>query len=335
MNKWYLEKGDQGDIVISTRIRLARNLYDFPFPAKLDINGKNKVNEIIKGILFENDRKDFSYIEMKDLSRIQAVSLAESHLISPEFASKKEGSALVLSSDESVSIMLCEEDHIRLQVMKSGLALEEAYDIADKLDRMIDGKIKYAFDERIGYLTQCPTNLGTAMRASVMLHLPALTKCGQMTKLANTVSKLGLTIRGANGEGSQPVGDMYQISNQITLGITEETAIANLKSIVLQLVSQERAAAAELVKKPVEEDKIFRALGILKNARLLNTSEFMELISVVRLGAAKGLIDIPIEKINELTVSMQPATISASNPDAATPALRDAFRARAVREALA
>lgn len=335
MNKWYLEKGDQGDIVISTRIRLARNLYDFPFPAKLDINGKNKVNEMIKGILFENDRKDFSYIEMKDLSRIQAVSLAESHLISPEFASKKDGSALVLSSDESVSIMLCEEDHIRLQVMKSGLALEEAYDIADKLDRMIDGKVKYAFDERIGYLTQCPTNLGTAMRASVMLHLPALTRCGQMTKLANTVSKLGLTIRGANGEGSHPVGDMYQISNQITLGITEETAIANLKSIVLQLVSQERAAAAELVKKPAEEDKIFRALGILKNARLLSTNEFMELISIVRLGAAKGLVEIPIEKINELTVSMQPATISASNPEAATPALRDAYRAKVVREALA
>ncbi len=335
MNKWYLEKGDQGDIVISTRIRLARNLYDFPFPAKLDINGKNKVNELIKGILFENDRKDFSYIEMKDLTRIQAVSLAESHLISPEFASKKDGSALVLSSDESVSIMLCEEDHIRLQVMKSGLALEEAYDIADKLDRMIDGKVKYAFDERIGYLTQCPTNLGTAMRASVMLHLPALTRCGQMTKLANTVSKLGLTIRGANGEGSQPIGDMYQISNQITLGITEETAIANLKSIVLQLVSQERAAAAELIKKPAEEDKIFRAFGILRNARLLSTNEFMELISIVRLGAAKGLIDIPVEKINELTVSMQPATISASNSEAATPALRDAYRAKVVRETLA
>ena len=335
MNKWYLEKGDQGDVVISTRIRLARNLYDFPFPAKLGIDGKNKVNELIKGILFENDRKDFSYIEMKDLSRIQAVSLAESHLISPEFASKKDGSALVLSSDESVSIMLCEEDHIRLQVMKSGLALEEAYDIADKLDSLIDGKVKYAFDERIGYLTQCPTNLGTAMRASVMLHLPALTRCGQMTRLANTVSKLGLTIRGANGEGSQPVGDMYQISNQITLGITEETAIANLKSIVLQLVSQERAAAAELIKNPAEEDKIFRALGILKNARLLNTNEFMEMISVVRLGCAKGVVDVPVEKINELIVSMQPATISASNPDASTPALRDAYRAKVVRETLA
>ena len=272
---------------------------------------------------------------MKDLSRLQAVSLAERHLISPEFASKQDGSALVLSSDESVSIMLCEEDHIRLQVMKAGLALEEAYDIADKLDSMLDKKLKYAFDERIGYLTQCPTNLGTAMRASVMLHLPALTRCGQMTRLANTVSKLGLTIRGANGEGSQPKGDIYQISNQITLGITEETAIANLKSIVLQLIAQERAAAAEIVKNPAEEDKIFRALGVLRNARLLSTDEFMELISVVRLGAARGLIDVGIEKINELIVNMQPATISASNSEANNPAARDAYRAKAVREALA
>ena len=334
MSKWYIEKGDQGDIVLSTRIRLARNLDDYPFPAKLDAAGKNKVNSIVKQALFENDAKDFSYIEMKDLSRVQAVSLAERHLISPEFASKKDGSALILSSDESVSIMLCEEDHIRLQVMKSGLALEEAYDIANKLDNVIDGKLKYAFDDRIGYLTQCPTNLGTAMRASVMLHLPALTRCGQMSRLASTVSKLGLTIRGANGEGSQPRGDMYQISNQITLGITEETAIANLKSIVLQLVAQERAAAAEIIKNPAEEDKIFRALGVLKNARLMSTDEFMELISVVRLGAARGIIDTPVEKINELIVNMQPATISAANSEADNPAARDAIRAKAVREAL-
>ena len=230
--------------------------------------------------------------------------------------------------------MLCEEDHIRLQVMKAGLALEEAYDIADKLDSMLDAKLKYAFDERIGYLTQCPTNLGTAMRASVMLHLPALTRCGQMSRLANTVSKLGLTIRGAYGEGSQPKGDIYQISNQITLGITEETAIANLKSIVLQLVSQERAAAAEIIKKPVEEDKIFRALGVLKNARLLSTDEFMELISIVRLGAARGLVDIPIEKTNELIVSMQPATISAANAEATNASARDVIRAKTVRESL-
>ncbi len=334
MNKWYIDKGDQGDIVLSTRIRLARNIDEYPFPSKLDIAGKNKVNSLVKSVLFENDSKDFSFIEMKDLSRVQAVSLAERHLISPEFASKKDGSALVLSADESVSIMLCEEDHIRLQVMKAGLALEEAFDIADKLDNMLSAKLNFAFDERIGYLTQCPTNLGTAMRASVMLHLPALTRCGQMSRLANTVSKLGLTIRGAYGEGTKPKGDIYQISNQITLGITEETAIANLKSIVIQLVAQERTAAAEIIKNPIEEDKIFRALGILKNARLLTTDEFMELASLVRLGATRGLFDVPIEKLNELIVSMQPATVNASNDNAGTPSQRDALRAKAVREAL-
>ena len=178
MSKWYIEKGDQGDIVLSTRIRLARNLREEPFPIKLDAQGKNRVNALIRAAVFENDQNDFSFIEMKDLSRGQAVSLAERHLISPEFAAKKEGSALILSKDESVSIMLCEEDHIRLQVMKAGLDLEGAYDIADKLDSMLDARLHFAFDERIGYLTQCPTNLGTAMRASVMLHLPALTRCG-------------------------------------------------------------------------------------------------------------------------------------------------------------
>lgn len=335
MSKWYIEKGDQGDVVLSTRIRLARNLDEFPFPAKLDVAGKNRVNSLVKSALFENDSKDFSFIEMKDLSRKQAVSLAERHLISPEFAAKKDGSALMLSGDESVSIMLCEEDHIRLQVMKAGLALEEAFDIADKLDSLIDSRLNYAFDERIGYLTACPTNLGTAMRASVMLHLPALTRCGQINRLANTVSKLGLTIRGAYGEGSRTSGDIYQISNQITLGITEETAIANLKSIVLQLVGQERAAAAKMVKNLADEDKIFRAYGVLKNARLLSTEEFMELASLVRLGAARGILNVNIEKINELIVNMQPATVSAANENADSAAARDAIRATAVREALA
>ena len=334
MSKWYIEKGDQGDVVLSTRIRLARNLDEFPFPCRLDLDGKNKVNTLVKSVLFENDSNNFSFIEMKDLTRQQAVSFAERHLISPEFAAKKDGSALIISSDESVSIMLCEEDHIRLQVMKAGLALEEAFDIADKIDNVLDAKLKYAFDERIGYLTQCPTNLGTAMRASVMLHLPALTRCGQISRLANTVSKLGLTIRGAYGEGTQPGGDIYQISNQITLGITEETAIANLKSIVLQLVAQERAAAAEMIKNPVEEDKIFRALGVLRNARLLSTDEFMELISVVRLGAARGVLETNLEKINELIVSMQPATVSVMNANADTPSQRDVVRAAAVREAM-
>ncbi len=335
MSKWYYEKGEKSDVVLSTRVRLARNLEDYPFPSRLDVNGIHIVNGLVKQAIFESSNNDFHYIEMNSLSQIQAVSLAERHLISPEFAMRRDGSALMLTDDESVSIMLCEEDHIRLQVMRAGLALEEAYALADKIDTMLDSRLHYAFDDRLGYLTQCPTNLGTAMRASVMLHLPALTQSGKIAGLASTVSKLGLTIRGAYGEGSRPTGEIYQLSNQITLGITEENAIANLKSITLQLVNQERAAAAELIKQPQQEDKIFRSLGLLQTARLLNTSEFMELISAVRLGAVRGIIDIGEEKINELIVNMQPATISAAHEQAQTPEQRDAVRAREVRQALA
>ena len=335
MSKWYFEKGDKSDVVLSTRVRLARNLEDYPFPARLDAAGRSTVNSLVKQAIFENNENDFKYIEMRSLSQLQAVSLAERHLISPEFAMRHEGSALMLTDDESISIMLCEEDHIRLQVMKAGLALEEAYAAADKLDTALDSRLNYAFDDRLGYLTQCPTNLGTAMRASVMLHLPALTQCGKIAGLASTVSKLGLTIRGAYGEGTSPTGDIYQLSNQITLGITEENAVANLESITLQLVNQERSAAAELVRQPQVEDRIFRSLGLLKSARLLDTKEFMELISAVRLGAVRGIVDIGEEKINELIVSMQPATISAANEKAQTPEQRDAVRASAVRQALA
>ncbi len=332
--KWYMNSGNQGDIVLSTRVRLARNLEVYPFPARLDANEKKEVCEAVKAALSDYNEPGLIPYDMEAFSPANAVSLAEKHLISPEFASQTKGRTLMLSENEDVSIMLCEEDHIRIQVIYPGLSLDEAFEEAQKIDSHLENKLNYAFHEKIGYLTQCPTNLGTAMRASVMLHLPALTRCGQISRLANTVSKLGLTIRGAYGEGSHPGGDIYQISNQITLGITEETAIANLKSIVLQLVAQERAAAAEMIKNPVEEDKIYRALGVLRNARLLSTDEFMELISVVRLGAARGVLETNLEKINELIVSMQPATVSVMNANADSPAQRDAVRAAAVRAAL-
>ena len=329
--KWYIEQGEQGDVVLSTRIRLARNLDAYPFPARLDLAGKQSVNQKIKEALSESG---FTYVDMKSLSRMQAISLAERHLISPEFASSREGRALLLAPNEALSIMLCEEDHIRLQVMQAGLALREAYGIANKIDTLLESKLQIAFDERIGYLTQCPTNLGTAMRASVMLHLPALTRLGQIARLANTVSKLGLTIRGAYGEGSNPSGDIYQLSNQITLGITEQAAIENLQSIALQLVQQERAAATELCRKLEEQDRIHRALGILQSARLLPTEEFMQYLSLVRMGAARGVLETPIETINELIVIMQPATLNAAQNEALEPGRRDALRAEAVRRAL-
>ncbi len=332
MNKWYIENGEQGDIVLSTRIRLARNIDEYPFPNKLDSKTRQEVCEKIRDIMLAQTAWNFNYIKMEDLTKAQVISLAERHLISPDFASSRNGS-LIITDDEAISIMLCEEDHIRLQVMMAGLAPKEAYNLADKIDNILSSHLNYAYDERIGYLTQCPTNLGTGMRASVMLHLPALTRCGQIGKLASTVSKLGLVIRGAHGEGTVPKGEIYQLSNQITLGISEEEALDNLQSITLQLVAQERAAAEKLMENPLEEDKIWRAMGILKTARILSTDEFMELASLIRLGVRAGKIDFDIKKLNELSYSVQPATINAHAGEDLTSRQRDIYRADAVRKA--
>lgn len=332
MSKWYIGEGDHNDIVISTRIRIARNLADYPFPVRLDNKSKIEVNEKIRDAL--DGKENLTYTELKTLTRSQIVSLAERHLISPEFASNSDARALLMSDNEDISIMLCEEDHIRIQVMKSGLALKEAYELADKIDTEINQSLKYAFDEKLGYLTQCPANLGTGMRASVMLHLPALTEKGQIGSLASTVSKLGLTIRGAYGEGMSAMGDLYQLSNQVSLGISEKSAIDNLKTITLQLAAQERAAREEASKSIETEDAVFRAYGILKSARILSTKEFMSLISKVRLGAVLGMIKTDLKTINELMVSMQPATINAFVGKTLSLEERDVERAKIVRERL-
>lgn len=319
-------------MVLSTRIRLARNLAEYPFPARLDTKSRIAVNEIVRDAV--PAAANLKYIEMKTLTQAQIVSLAEKHLISPEFASSADGRALLLSDSEEISVMLEEEDHIRLQVMKPGLSLSEAYAEADRLDNAINEKVKFAFDERLGYLTECPTNLGTGMRASVMLHLPALTALGRMNTLASTVSKLGLTIRGAYGEGSASMGDLYQLSNQVTLGITEKGAIENLKTIVLQLASQERAARTELLKSVETEDTVYRAYGVLKSARLLGTKEFMQLASRVRMGAVGGLLSVDPKQLNELMVSLQPASLNAQAGKTLDARERDILRAKIVRERL-
>ncbi|MBQ9551428.1 MAG: protein arginine kinase [Clostridia bacterium] len=334
MSKWYKNSGEKSEVVVSTRVRLARNLEEYPFPAKLDTAGKKQVNDLVRDALLGNTEDDLSFIEMESLSRAQTISLAERHLISPEFTGGA-GHALLLSDDESVSIMLCEEDHVRIQVMEAGLALDSAYERADKIDNALAARLPLAFDERIGYLTQCPTNLGTAMRASVMLHLPGLGRSGQVAKISATVAKLGLIIRGCYGEGSSPIGDMYQLSNQVTLGISEKTAIDNLKSITQQLVAQELAMRERMLKNPAWEDKVYRAWGVLKSARLLSCEEFMDLASLVRMGAAQGLFDVKLEKIGELFADLQPATINAREGKNLEASQRDALRAAAVREALA
>ncbi len=332
--KWYLGTGAQNDVVINTSIHLARNLKEFPFPARLSLPDKLKVNSVIKSATEKIDGYNFNYAEMKTLSQAEVVSLAERHLVSPEFASSRDGRALLLTEDEAVSIMLNEEDHIRMQVMYAGFALDEAYRVADLLDKKLSGELEFAFDDNLGYLTQDPIALGTGMKASVVLHLPALVSTSQITKLITTVSKLGLSLRGSYEEGAAAKGDMFRLSNTITLGISERAAIENLKSIALQIAAQERAAREEIFKAPVTEDRIYRAYGVLKYARMIDTNEFMELISLVRLGAVKGIIKMDCAQIEALMIHMQPATISLSVDRPLDRIERDKLRAAMVRQNL-
>ncbi|MGN1316031.1 MAG: ATP--guanido phosphotransferase [Acutalibacteraceae bacterium] len=332
--KWYLGTGAQNDVVISTSIHLARNVVQYPFPARLSMQDKLKVNSVIKSAAETVKDYAFNYYEMKTLSQSEVVSLAERHLVSPEFASSRDGRALLLTEDEAVSIMLNEEDHIRLQVMYAGFALDEAYRTADRIDSQLSEKLDFAFDDKLGYLTQDPTALGTGMKASVVLHLPALVASSQITKLITTVSKLGLSLRGSYGEGAAAKGDLFRLSNTITLGISEKAAVENLKSIALQIAAQERVAREEIFKAPVTEDRIFRAYGVLKYARMIDTNEFMELISLVRLGAVKGIINMDCSRVEALMIQMQPATISLSVDRPLDKIERDKLRAQLVRQNL-
>ena len=322
-------------VVISTRVRLARNLKDYPFPCKLGLQGREKIIENVKKAITESNSSiatDFSFIKMGELTPTQSVSLVEKRLVSPEFISNTDGRALLLSKDENISIMINEEDHIRVQVITKGLTLEQAYDTADKLDTLLDENLEFAFDEKLGYLTQCPTNLGTGMRASVMLHLPALEKSKAINRIAGNLSKLVLTIRGAHGEGTEPKGALYQLSNQVTLGISEKSAIENLKNITIQLIAQEEQARERLCSNIEIQDTISRSLGILKTALIISHEEALKLLSNVRLGIVSGQItDITTETIDKLMLAVEPATLTVNINKSLSPHDRDIERAKLLR----
>ena len=320
------------EVVVSTRIRLARNLADVSFPSRMTVTQKrelaDKVSEIAKGIM------DFDRIDMENLSSVQALSLVEQHLISPEFIKNTEGKKLLLSKDKTVSIMLNEEDHIRLQVIMPSLMLKEAYEIANDIDNKLSFKLSFAFSEKFGYLTQCPTNLGTGMRASVMLHLPALVKSRIIPKISDNLSKLGLTIRGIYGESSEPVGALYQLSNQVSLGISECAAVENLENISSQLVSQEIKARDRILSDIEVVDTICRSLGILKSARIISSKEATNLLSNVRLGVAHKVVDsLSLDNLDKLMCDIQPASVMQKFSQI-TPQERDIKRADYLREKL-
>lgn len=337
--KWYERSGNSAGVVCSTRVRLARNLQRQPFPARASLEQKAQVAQLAKAALLDGNSvlsREFHFLPMEELTPEEAVSLAERRLVSPEFVSDRQGKALLALEDESVSIMINEEDHLRIQVLREGLALKEAAETASRIDTLLGENLDFAFDPEFGYLTQCPTNLGTGMRASVALHLPALTEAGSMSRIAANLSKLGLALRGAFGEGSRAVGDVYQLSNQITLGLSESQAIENLSSIAGQLIEEERRLRQEMKENPAWQDKVARAAGTLKTARLLSGSEAMELLSLARAGVSAGLLaGVELGAFNQLNMRVQPATLMVEAGRRLEEQERDQLRAKLVREALA
>ncbi|MEE0858811.1 MAG: protein arginine kinase [Acutalibacteraceae bacterium] len=335
-NKWYEKSGAEGDVVISSRIRLARNLNGYPFPHLLNLQQKNEIANKVKDALENSNSyiaKTFKFINMSQLSPVEATSLAERHIISPNFAKNRAGKYLLISDDESISIMINEEDHLRIQVLSEGLSLKEAYEVADKIDTLLDNKLGFAFHNKLGYLTQCPTNLGTGLRASVMLHLPALQSGSVINRLEDNLSKIGLTLRGTFGEGSEAQVGLYQLSNQVTLGLSEETAIKNLHSVTMQIIGNEREARAQLCKHIDTQDYIMRCFGTLKYSLMLNNKENLSMLSAIRLGISQKLIDnISFDTINTLMVELQPATLTKKAGKELTPQQRDKLRAELVKK---
>ncbi len=334
MSYWYNVSAPQDDIAVSTRIRLARNINGIPFPSKMTEKQFDEVNEKVRKAIVESNTpfsKSLKFIYMKDIPENERLAMVERHIISRDFAANYENRAIIISEDESVCVMIGEEDHIRIQVILAGLQLEEAYNIAESIDSLLCGSLDIAFDNNLGFLTECPTNLGTGLRASVMLHLPVLENNGEMVALADSVSKIGLTVRGMYGEGTKALASLYQISNQITLGISEKTAIENLKIITTQLMDKERTCREQISKIKIE-DLSMRALGILKSARIISSKEMMDKLSDVKLGSSMGLVTVPTSPI-KLIIECQPYMLMKKYGTLTTED-RDIKRAEEIREAL-
>lgn len=324
-------------VIISSRVRLARNLKDYPFPNRMSDAQREEIAEKVKNIMCKGDFCGYKFlaVKMEDVNEFDRISMVERHLISPDFASGDKGRLLITTENEEISIMVGEEDHLRIQVILPTFEIEKAYEIADMLDTELNKTLKFAFDKNLGYLTQCPTNLGTGMRASIMMHLPALKESRTVARIASNLSKLGLVIRGAYGEDTEAKGDMYQISNQVSLGISEKSAIENLKSITEQLVNSELKTRETMMQSFEYQDKIGRSYGILITARLISHKEAVKLLSNLRVGICEGLIDsVNLETVDSLMLKIQPASLMRLKGTRLSIDERDRVRAEIIREEL-
>jgi len=322
------------DIVITSRIRLARNLKNYKFPIYMTKSESNSViNEIYNAV---SKHENYKLTYMKDLSDVKKNSLIENHIISPALANKRNEGAFLLSPDGKTSVMINEEDHIRIQTIEDGLSLKECWKLSNEVDDIIEESVDYAFDRELGYITACPTNIGTGMRASVMLHLPALSITNQIDKLLYGVSQLGVAVRGVYGEGTKSIGHLYQISNQGTLGASEETLIDKINQIVMQIIDKEKNTREHLMKNNYDdlEDDFCRAYGLLTNARKMTVDEAMKLLSLIKLGSEMGITPMVKGKnIYQLMIWIQPNNISTIDAEL-SPKDRDKKRAEIIRREL-
>jgi protein arginine kinase len=339
-SKWMRDDGPESDIVISTRIRVARNLVRYPFPLlATDSQAEAIIEEVKRAIQHPSFRRlgHFELLRCKQLTELERNVLVEKHLISPNLAEAVRHGAVVLRDDEAVSIMINEEDHIRLQCIVPGLEISSAWQLANELDDALEQTLDYAFDEKRGYLTACPTNVGTGIRASVMMHLPGLVITKQIHRILQAIAQVGLVVRGIYGEGSEAIGNLFQISNQLTLGQSEPEILGNLQVVARQIIEHERQARMLLMRDNREqlEDRICRSFGILSYARRIDSKETMQRLSDVRLGIDLGIIKgVSSRILKELMVMTRPAFLQKYADQELAPEERDWRRASIIRERL-
>ncbi|MCD6405403.1 MAG: protein arginine kinase [Planctomycetes bacterium] len=337
--EWLKGEGPESDIVVSSRIRLARNLAGHHFLSRASTEELQDIESSVGTYLREDDGRFAGlYFRMSELSEIDRYVLVERHLISREHSVPEPGRAMAATGDESLGVMINEEDHLRIQSLRSGLQLREAWQAIDDFDTGLSEKFGYAFSPRWGYLTACPTNVGTGMRVSVMLHLPALVMTQEIEKLFRAISKINLAVRGLYGEGTQAYGDLYQVSNHVSLGRTEEKIIDALEGVVTGVIAYEHKARQRILSthRLETEDRLWRAFGMLKSSRVLSSEEMMHLLSAVRLGTCMNILPaIDTRTLNEIFLLTQPAHLQKVVDRALSPEARDVERAVFIREKLA
>lgn len=339
--EWLRGAGPHGDVVLSSRIRFARNVAGFPFVSKANRRQRHEILEICRAQITSKRLADqVLWVSLPDSPPLDRQLLVERHLISRQFASAPDDlpRGVAISGDETFAIMVNEEDHMRIQVLRSGLQLSETYDQIDRIDDVLEEHLDFAYSRRFGYLTACPTNVGTGIRVSVMLHLPALKLTGEIEKVRRAARDMHLAVRGLYGEGSDALGDLYQISNQTTLGKSEPEILADFEhTVVPQIIAYEKQARQALLNQRAEQldDKVYRAHAVLSAARVMGTEEVLQLLSHLRLGVNLGRIDhVDIRAVNELMLLTQPAHLQKLAGAEMDPAARRVARAKLIRQRL-